>query len=87
MKYSQYVEVAKVGDIIMLGGMGIVDGLRHMYKESCYNVMDVSDRKNIYIRKHNKKNWVMVAPSYMEQDCILFSKSEYKKLPNTIFGC
>lgn len=76
--YSDYIKVAKVGDIIVLGGLGIVDGLRNIVKNNTYKVVEVSDE--VYLRQYGKKSCGYVSVSYRSQDCLLLSKKEFNEL-------
>ena len=76
--YSDYIKVAKVGDIIVLGGMGIVDGTKYLVRSNTYKVVDVSDE--VYLRQYGKKSCGYISVSYRSQDCLLLSKKEFNEL-------
>ncbi|MGN1173640.1 MAG: hypothetical protein ACI4SO_07620 [Muribaculaceae bacterium] len=76
--YSDYIKVAKVGDIIALGGMGIVDGLRNITKSRTYKVVGISDE--VYLRQYGKKSCGYIPVKYRSQDCMLLSKREFNEL-------
>ncbi len=86
MIYSQFANIAKVGDFVALGGMGIVDGLRNICKRSCYKVIAVTDDRTVFLRGHGKKSSCVVSHYFHSQECAVLSKSEYKALPLTMFG-
>lgn len=76
--YSDYIKVAKVGDIIVLGGMGIVDGTKYLVKSNTYKVVDVSDE--VYLRQYGKKSCGYIPVGYQFQDCVLLSRKEFNGL-------
>lgn len=86
MKYADYEKMAKVGDRILLGGKGILNGLdeRFFRKSECFLVKgwgEFYNTEKLYLRRYKGRQTLCVMDGATDQDIILFTNEEYNKLP------
>lgn len=76
-----YEKVAKVGDRILLGGKGIMDGLKTNDKRDSFRVYRITSDGHIRIRKYQGKITFAIGDYSYDQQVALFEKNEFKNLP------
>lgn len=78
---DDYLKEFKVNDIIVLGGYGIIDGLRSIEsKYDTYKVVQGTTCDDIVLRNYKgRKNLKLRADSY-DQQLVLLSKEEFNAL-------
>ena len=86
LNYIAYMKEAKVGDIIILGGTGIMDGIKHRNKFSSLTVarIDLSNDGNVqevFLRRYRCQNLSRVQASYRDQDVAVLTKKEFQTMP------
>jgi len=70
-----------IGKHILLGGMGILDGMKNPTRMSCDRIMGVSDGKP-YFKRYGCKTMMSIAnPYYWDQEARIVEDAEYRKLP------
>jgi hypothetical protein len=75
---SDYIPEAKKGDFIVLGGMGIMDGIKNIRsKHDVYKVVQVDS--DICFKQYRGKN--QFRTNQKLQQIALLSKAEFNKLP------
>ncbi|MFW6273012.1 MAG: hypothetical protein ACOC2U_04470 [bacterium] len=77
----EYEKVAKIGDRILLGGKGIMDGLKTNDKRDSFRVHRIADDGSIRIRKYRGKMTFFICENSYDQQIALFERNEFKKLP------
>lgn len=80
MIYSDYEKVAKVGQRIVLGGTGILDGIEHADKASSYKIVAVADNKVWFVPYRSKRRYT-IAPGYKHQEVAILTNKEFAALP------
>ena len=80
MIYSDYEQVAKVGDRIVLGGKGILDGLQHASKSMSHKVVNVAPG-HVSLIAYRSKTRVHIQDSYKDQAVAIYSNKEFAQLP------
>lgn len=75
---NDYLETFKVGDLLIFGGRGIMNGIsENNNKHDVYRVHENTTRENIVIRGYRgRTNLIMATHSY-DQEVALLSKDEY----------
>ena len=75
---SDYIPEAKKGDFIVLGGMGIMDGIKNINsKHDVYKVVHVDS--DICFKQFRGKKQLMTSQKL--QQIALLDKAEFNKLP------
>lgn len=76
---QDYKKVAKIGDIITLGGRGLMCGLKATSKNDCYKVYKLESYTGFLLFKaYRAKNGLTTAT---EQQVGVIDKKTYSKLP------
>lgn len=76
---EDYKQVAKIGDIIALEGMGILDGLKVTAKTDCFRVYELESSSG-FVRFKGYKSRTGLTTS-TPQRVALIDKKVYKSLP------
>jgi len=71
-----------IGDYIILGGMGLIDGLKGSHTK--YNASRIVklDNDGMHVRQYNRRNNCYLPHYNFNQSCLILSAREYKKLPS-----
>lgn len=79
---DEYEKVAKVGDIIVLGGCGIIDGIESLEsKHDTVKVSNIKDDGSISFKEYRgRKSYSLFKHSY-NQRVLLLTKKEFSELP------
>lgn len=78
---DNYLQEAKPDDIIVLGGTGIMDGMKTESKHDTYKVHKNTTKDRLVIRGYRgRKNLVLGANAY-DQKVGVLSKKEFEQLP------
>lgn len=78
---NEYLQEFKVGDRIVLGGRGIIDGLAILYsKHDTYKVVSGTTTKEILLRKYRGRTNLTLGANYYNQKIAVLSPEEYKDL-------
>ena len=78
---GDYLKNRKAGDIVVLAGYGIIDGLKVCSKYDTYKVYKKSTDYKLVIKSYRgKKTLTLREDSYDQKICVL-SKVEFKNLP------
>ena len=77
---QEYKQVAKIGDIIALEGVGLIDGLKVTSKNDCFKVYKLESSSSDFVgfKKYKAKNGLTTATP---QKVGLIDKTVYKDLP------
>lgn len=76
---NDYLKHAKVGDRIVLGGRGILDGLNIEFVWETKKVVDVSEDK-FYFKEFRGRKRYTIRPDYYSQRVGLLSDEDFKLL-------
>ena len=75
---QEYKNIAKIGDIITLGGTGLICGLNPTSKQDCFKVTKLDSQNGfVSFKKYRGKNSFSTAT---QQQIGLINPTEYKKL-------
>jgi hypothetical protein len=78
---NDYLSQAKQNDIVVLGGKGIMDGIKALEsKHDTFKVIKATEEK-ITVRKYRGKNNYAVHSYNYNQEVAVLSSAEFKKLP------
>lgn len=80
MTYNDLIQTAKGGEKILLGGCGIIDGLKNRVKSAVYTIVRC-DNGNIRLRPYRSQRLLNVAETHRNQNIEIISKKEYKSMP------
>ena len=79
---DEYEKVAKVGDIIVLGGNGIIDGIECLSsKHDTYKVSRIKSDGSISIKGYRGRTHLSISACAYNQKVLLLTKKEFNKLP------
>jgi len=79
---ADYIKKASPGDRIILGGLGIVDGLRGPFtKHDVMCVTSVDNKNGPTLRSYRCKKRHLIARSHWSQSVGLMSSREFRQLP------
>jgi len=74
-----------IGKRIILGGKGILDGLKHLSKSQSEKVIAIGEYppygKCIKAKHYGCKNSVLLPEWNWDQECMIFDHKEFKALP------
>lgn len=75
-------EIAKVGDIIVLAGSGIIDGVESLSsKHDTYKVSRIKSDGSISIKGYRGRTHLSISACAYNQKVLLLTKKEFNKLP------
>ena len=79
---DEYEKVAKVGDIIVLGGIGITDGIKGLSsKHDTYKVSRIKSDGSISIKGYRGRTHLSISACAYNQKVLLLTKKEFSELP------
>ena len=79
---DEYEKVAKVGDIIVLGGVGITDGIKGLSsKHDTYKVSRIKSDGSISIKGYRGRSHLAISACAYNQKVLLLTKKEFSELP------
>lgn len=74
-----------IGKRVVLGGRGLLDGLKHMSKSSSYRVIGIFNDEYygrfIRMKEHGRRITVLLPQPAWNQQVAILTEKEYKKLP------
>ena len=78
---DEYIKEAKQNDIIVLGGKGLMDGIKSLEsKHDTHKVVIATEEKFIVRAYKGRTNLILGANGY-DQEIAVLSSEEFKKLP------
>lgn len=69
-----------IGEYILLGGLGLLDGMKNPDKASVVKIVGFYDNAP-HFKQYRRRIPVYIPERYWEQEFRFVSKKEYKKLP------
>lgn len=79
---EQYEKQAKIGDIIVLGGRGIINGIDTCSnKHRTHKVSKIAEDGQISIKAYRGRTNYKVGANYYDQTVALLTKKEFNQLP------
>ncbi len=79
---TEYEKQAKINDIIILGGKGIMDGIKTLQsKHDTFKVSGFKTDGSVVIKKYRGKTKLIVGANSYDQEVALLTNKEFKELP------
>lgn len=79
---DEYEKVAKVGDIIVLAGYGLINGIEKVSsKHDTYKVSRIKDDGSISIKGYRGRTHLAISACAYDQRVLLLTKKEFNQLP------
>jgi len=79
---EQYEKQAKIGDVIVLAGRGIIDGIGTCdSKHQTHKVSKIAEDGQISIKAYRGRTNYKVGASHYDQKVALLTKKEFNQLP------
>lgn len=73
---------ANIGNYIVLGGMGIMNGLNHVCKYSAHKILGLDSSHNLQLKQYRARV-TSILPAYnFNQEFKIISKKEFANLPD-----
>lgn len=80
---DEYLNEFKIGDIITLGGKGILDGVRSLEsKYDTFKVIDGTTKDKIVLRRYRGRRNLLLGANYYDQPMVLLTNKEFSDLKN-----
>lgn len=79
IKYNEYKTEAKIGDILIFRGKGILDGFKNMNKARSYKVINTDN--HISFKQYRCKRICIVSNGYEDQEVAILTQKEFWQLP------
>ena len=77
----KYLESAKVGDLVALGGLGIVNGLGNLeFRSEVFKVCEVSQKNGLVLKSYRGRTRLRIYESFYGQQVGVLTSAEFKKL-------
>lgn len=77
----KYLESAKVGDLVALGGLGIVNGLGNLeFRSEVFKVCEVSQKNGLVLKSYRGRTRLKIYESFYGQQVGVLTSAEFKKL-------
>lgn len=78
----EYSKEAKLNDILIFGGTGILDGITSSNsKHDTYKVCSIGDNGTFHFKAFRGRNWKRIGSGYEQQKVALLTKKEFQQLP------
>ena len=79
---TEYEKQAKINDIFILGGKGIMDGIKTLQsKHDTFKVSGFKTDGSVVIKKYRGKTKLIVGANSYDQEVALLTNKEFKELP------
>lgn len=79
---TEYEKQAKVNDIIILGGKGLMDGIKTLQsKHDTFKVSGFKTDGSVVIKKYRGKTKFIIGANSYDQEVALLTNKEFKELP------
>ncbi len=79
---EMYEKVAQPGDVIVLSGYGIVNGIDNVSSKSdTFKVAKIKDDGRISLRAYRGRTNFLISANYYDQKLLLLTPKEFKNLP------
>lgn len=79
---TEYEKQAKINDIIILGGKGIMDGIKTLQsKHDTFKVSGFKTDGSVVIKKYRGKTKLIIGANSYDQEVALLTNKEFKELP------
>lgn len=79
---TEYEKQAKVNDIIILGGKGLMDGIKTLQsKHDTFKVSGFKTDGSVVIKKYRGKTKLIIGANSYDQEVALLTNKEFKELP------
>lgn len=83
---DDYLKGFKVGDIIVLGGKGILDGVKSLEsKYDTFKVVDGTTADKIVLRSYRGRRNLSLGANYYDQPMVLLTNKEFSDLKNVAY--
>jgi len=77
----KYMESAKVGDLVALGGLGIVNGLGNLeFRNEIFKVCEVSVINGLVLKSYRGRKRLRIHECFYGQPVGVLTSAEFKKL-------
>ena len=77
----KYLESAKVGDLVALGGLGIVNGLGNLeFRSEVFKVCEVSVINGLVLKSYCGRTRLKIHECFYSQQVGVLTSAEFKKL-------
>ena len=77
----KYLESAKVGDLVALGGLGIVNGLGNLeFRSEVFKVCEVSVINGLVLKSYCGRTRLRIHECFYSQQVGVLTSAEFKKL-------
>jgi len=77
----RYLESAKVGDLVALGGLGIVNGLGNLeFRSEVFKVCEVSVINGLVLKSYRGRTRLRIHECFYGQQVGVLTSAEFKKL-------
>ncbi len=78
---EQCIISENIGSYIILGGHGIMDGLKCVCKHDAYKIIGFKDNLDLMIKRYKKRINHLLPRHRQHQEAIILTKKEYNALP------
>ena len=77
----KYLESAKVGDLVALGGLGIVNGLGNLeFRNEIFKVCEVSIKNGLVLKSYRGRKRLRIHECFYSQRVGVLTRAEFQKL-------